>query len=559
MRNVKELYRIWIANTQDAELKAELLSMKDSEIEEAFFCDLEFGTGGLRGVMGTGTNRMNVYTVAKATRGLGNYILNEHSAKKRVAIGYDSRNKSQVFAKLAASILADMGIEVYIWSELLPTPMLSYAVRQLDCSNGIMITASHNPSKYNGYKVYRADGCQINEDDARKVSECIGKLGDFGNMGSASFEQLLETGKIQYISDKIYEDYIAQVIDCSMLNSVSGAEKSIKIVYSPLNGTGRRPVLDVLKRLGFENVTVIKEQEMPDGNFPTCTYPNPEIPEAMSLALKYAEHICADILLATDPDCDRVGVGVKNKDGSYVLLNGNEIGLLLLEFICKIRCDTGNMPDSAVVVKTIVTTDLAKNIADAYGVRLVNVLTGFKYIGNYIGQLESLGKQDDYIFGFEESCGYLSSGYVRDKDGVLAVMLVSELAARLKSEGKSLSDSLEDIYNTYGYCKNTLKSYLFEGTEGFSKIKAIMNRFRNGNIDLESFKVECVIDYLCGVDGLPSSDVIKFSLDDGSSFVIRPSGTEPKLKVYLSVNAENKSVAEEQTSKLVAVVERYIL
>jgi phosphoglucomutase len=494
---------------------------------------------------------MNVYTVAKATAGLGDYIISAHPDNKSVAIGYDTRNNSEGFARLTATILAAKGIKVYLWGEALPTPMLSFAVRALGCSTGIMLTASHNPSKYNGYKVYRADGCQITEEAAAKISECIGKKSDFGNIPNANYEDLCKSSLIEIISDDVYEAFIGEVMANSMLKSDTGADKSVKIVYTALNGTGRRPVLDVLSRCSFSAISTVAEQMAADGNFPTCPYPNPEIPEAMSLGLEYAEKMGAEILLATDPDCDRVGVGVRKPDGSYTLLTGNEIGLLLLEFICKRRTEAGTMPKSAVMVKTIVTTDLAEKIADSYKVKTANVLTGFKYIGDYIGELEAAGRTEDYILGFEESCGYLTAGYVRDKDGVLAAMLISELAAYYAAKGIGLYAALTDIYRTYGYCKNSLRSYTFEGNLGFAKMQSIMKAFRGGISSFGGLKVLGVLDYKDGLDGLPPSDVLKFKLEGGSTVVIRPSGTEPKLKAYFSASADSEIAANEITERMV--------
>ena len=551
MRDTRAIYNEWLKNVKDEELRKELLSMNEEAINDSFYSDLAFGTGGLRGVMAAGTGRMNIYTVAKATAGLGDYILAEHPDNKSVAIGYDTRHNSENFAHLAATILAAKGIKVYLWAEALPTPMLSYAVRTLGCFAGIMLTASHNPSKYNGYKVYREDGCQITEEAAAKISECIGKKSDFGNIPSATFEELCESKIIEIISDDVYEAFIKEVMANSMLKSDTGADRSVKIVYTALNGTGRRPVLDVLSRSGFSAISTVAEQMAPDGNFPTCPYPNPEIPEAMSLGLKYAEGCGAEILLATDPDCDRVGVGVRKPDGSYTLLTGNEIGLLLLEFICKRRTEAGTMPKSAIMVKTIVTTDLAERIATSYGVKTANVLTGFKYIGDYIGELEAAGRTEDYILGFEESCGYLTAGYVRDKDGVLAAMLISELAAYYSAKGRCLFDVLSDVYKTYGFCKNSLRSYTFEGNLGFSKMQSIMAKIREGVASFGGLKVEGVSDYKSGLDGLPPSDVLKFKLEGGSTVVIRPSGTEPKLKAYFSASADSESAANELTARMV--------
>lgn len=557
-RDNKALYHEWLASVSDDELKAQLLSMDDEAIDDAFFSDLSFGTGGLRGVMAAGTNKMNVYTVAKATRGLARYILASCPNQKKVAIGYDSRNNSERFAKLAAAILADMGIKVYIWSELLPTPMLSFAVRAHACSIGIMLTASHNPAEYNGYKVYREDGCQITEAMAEEISAYIAKENTFIETISPDFDALLDSGMIEYIKEEVYEDFMSAVMKNSLWDTRTDAVQP-SIVYTPLNGTGRRPVLDILARRGFEKVNTVREQLLPDGNFPTCPYPNPEIPTAMALGLSYAEETGADILLATDPDCDRVGVGARTPSGNYTLLTGNEIGLLLLEFICQRRMQCGTMPKSPVVVKTIVTTDIAPKIAQAYGASMVDVLTGFKYIGEVIGKLEIEGRDDDYIFGFEESCGYLTSGYVRDKDGVLAAMLVAEATAYYASLGKNLCEALDDIYKKYGYAKSSLKSYTFEGPTGFARMQAIMQKLRRGIDTIGGLKVEKTLDFKEGIEGLPKSDVLKFLLEGNSTLVVRPSGTEPKLKVYFSIGASDEESATALADIVAKEIENYIL
>ena len=557
-RNYKAIYEEGLCAATDAEVKAELLSMDETEVENAFFSELEFGTGGLRGIMAAGTNKMNVYTVAKATRGLGKYILSKLADCKKVAIGYDSRNYSERFAKLAAAILADMCIKVYIWRELLPTPMLSYAVRSIGCSVGVMLTASHNPAEYNGYKVYRADGCQITEEAARDISDFISKESTFKEGADHDFEELLTSGSIEYISEDVYEAYIADVMKNSLVDrEIAVAQPTV--VYTPLNGTGRRPVLDVLARRGFKKVSTVPEQTFADGNFPTCPYPNPERPEAMKLGLEYAEKIGADIMLATDPDCDRVGVGARTPDGGYALLTGNEIGLLLLEFICERRRALGIMPKNPVVVKTVVTTDVAPKIAENYGASMADVLTGFKYIGEYIGSLESQGKEGDFIFGFEESCGYLTSGYVRDKDGVLAAMLICELASYHAANGRSVCDALANIYEKYGYCKSSLRTYTFDGPKGFSNMQAIMQKLRSEIQSFGGLSVERVLDFKDGIIGLPPSDVIKFLLAGNSTLVVRPSGTEPKLKVYFSATAQNEKEASALTDAIAKDIESYIL
>lgn len=558
MREIDERYAAWLASVSRGEEKAELLGMDEATKSDAFFTELSFGTGGLRGIMAMGTNRMNRYTVAKATRGLCRYILSEFPENASVAIGYDSRNNSELFAKLAASILADAGVRVHLWSELLPTPMLSYAVRTLGCSVGIMLTASHNPGEYNGYKVYGADGCQITEEAAAKISAFISKEQAFGAKECASFEALYADGKISYIGEDVYEAFIKEVMGCSILGKSYPENASLKIVYTPLNGTGRRPVTDVLCRSGFENVHVVREQELPDGNFPTCPYPNPEIKEAMALGVSYAEKMGADILLATDPDCDRVGVGTPGINGEYTLLTGNEIGLLLFDFIAKSRTQNGTMPAHPVVVKTVVTSDLTDRIAERFGVCVKNVLTGFKYIGETIGAMEKAGQIEDYILGFEESCGYLTAGYVRDKDGVLAAMLIAELAAYHKANGKTLYDAICELYQTYGYCKNSLKSYAFTGPQGFADMQGVMQRLRGGVSAFGTLAVESVLDYAKGIDALPSSDVLKFLLQGGSTLTVRPSGTEPKLKVYFSVSAADAAEAKRMTEELTLEIEKII-
>lgn len=558
MRDIKAIYETWVVSVKDENLRRQLLSMDGNQINDAFFKDLTFGTGGLRGVMAAGTDRMNCYTVGRATRGLGHYILASCPDCPKVAIGYDSRKNSEQFAKLAARILSDMGIRVFIWRELLPTPMLSFAVRTLDCAAGIMMTASHNPSEYNGYKVYGADGCQITEEAAASISEYIAEEAYFEREGHQDFDEALASGKISYIDERIYESYLSQVIANSMLSKDSLINGNLKIVYSPLNGTGRRPVLDVLARCGFSDVTVVREQEYPDGNFTTCPYPNPEIPQAMQLGLDYARRLSSDILIATDPDCDRLGVGVRNIYGDYILLTGNEIGLLLLDFICKRRLEKGTLPKHPIAVKTVVTTDLANCIAEYYGVSMVNVLTGFKYIGEHIGTLEKEGRAKDFILGFEESCGYLTADYVRDKDGVLAAMLICEMASYYKQKRKTLCDAMDDIYQKYGYCQSILKSYTLEGAQGIENMRRIMEKLRLGCETMGGITVEKMLDFQKGIDGLPHSDVLKFQLAGGSSLTVRPSGTEPKLKVYLSVSAANKTEAIQIADDVIRDIESYV-
>lgn len=560
---IQKEYQRWLKTAlNDIDIENELQAMQhnDMEIEDAFYRNLAFGTGGLRGTIGAGTNRMNIYTTAKASQGLADYIIRHFPENERkIAVSYDSRIKSDLFAKTAAGVFAANQIQVYIYPELMPTPCLSFAVRRLACAAGIMITASHNPSKYNGYKVYGADGCQITTESAAEILKEIEKLDIFDDVKQILFEQGIDAGKIQYIPDIVYTDFVEEVKKQSMLTGTKAADsldKTAAIVYSPLNGTGLKPVLRVLRESGYTNITVVKEQEQPDGHFPTCPYPNPEIREAMELGMKYAEEQQADLLLATDPDCDRVGIAVKNQQGEYVLLSGNETGMLLLDYICARRLETGTMPEKPVMVKTIVTIDMAERIAAHYGVRTVNVLTGFKFIGEQIGLLERNGKTDSYIFGFEESYGYLSGTYVRDKDAVNAAFLICEMFAYYRSRGIGLIEKLNELYQTYGFCLNTLHSYTFEGAAGFEKMQKLMGDFRKGVLEFGGKMVKKCLDYAQGLDGLPKSDVLKFLLEDECSVVVRPSGTEPKLKVYISVSASDEYTAREVEKRIREEVEK---
>lgn len=547
----KQEYERWLQYaTEDQDIVTELEEMREEQIEDAFYRNLAFGTGGLRGTIGAGTNRMNVYTVAKASQGLANYLV-KHFETPSVVIGYDSRIKSDVFAKVAASVFAANGIGVRIWPELNPVPTVSFATRYLHASAGVMLTASHNPAKYNGYKVYGSDGCQITTDAAAEILNEIEKLDLFTDVKRTKFETALADEKVQYIEDTVLDAFLSEVKNQSVLYGEE-VNKNVAIVYSPLNGSGLKPVLRALKESGYTNITVVKEQEEPDGNFPTCPYPNPEIKEAMKLGMEYAKQCNADLLLATDPDCDRVGIAVKDKQGEYVLLSGNEAGMLLLDYICSQKKKHGKMPEDPVMIKTIVTTDMGEQIAEHYHVRTVNVLTGFKFIGEQIGLLEKRGKEDSYIFGFEESYGYLTGTYVRDKDGVNGAYMICEMFAYYASKGISLLDKLQELYEIYGYRLNTLHSYEFEGPSGFKKMQEIMAEFRNGLDTIGPKKVENVLDYEKGLNGLPKSDVLKYLLEDQCSVVVRPSGTEPKLKVYVSVCAESKeeaSVLEQQITE----------
>lgn len=542
-------FQLWLEKTHaHADLYGELQAIAGDEkaIEDRFYRELAFGTGGLRGVLGAGTNRMNVFTVGKATQGYSNYLKAAVSAPS-VAIAYDSRIDSDVFAKTAAAVFAANGIRVHIYPRLMPTPSLSFAVRDLKCDGGIVITASHNPAEYNGYKVYGADGCQITTQAAEAIQRQIDGVDTFQDVPDADFVALLDNGMISYISQDTVDRYLAAVSAASVLPT--GVVKDISIVYTPLNGAGISCVPDSLRANGYTNIVIPDEQKDPDGNFPTCPYPNPEIREALSIGLAWAEKTGSDMLLATDPDCDRVGVAVKNGDG-YILIDGNEMGVLLLDFLCKMRMAQKTMPERPVAVKTIVTAPMAEKVAKHYGVELRNVLTGFKYIGEQIGSLESKGEISRYIFGFEESYGYLSGGFVRDKDAVNASLLICDMFAWYRSQGKSLVDVLDELCETYGFYKTRLLSYTFKGITGFEKMQALMNGLRDCKPRaIAGNPVDYTIDYLRDETGLPKSDVIRFILPCGET-VIRPSGTEPKLKVYLTAVGKSGTDSERMLDAL---------
>ena len=554
MMDYKAEYRRW-QQCADPDLKEELSGFSDSQTEDAFYRNLAFGTGGLRGVIGAGTNRMNVHTVAKASQGLADYLL-KTAEKPSVVIGYDSRLRSDDFARVAAGVFAANHIRVHLWPELLPVPTVSFATRYLHADAGVMITASHNPAKYNGYKVYGADGCQITTEAAAGILAEIEKLDIFADVRTGEFARALADGCITYIPEEVLTAYLKEVENQSVLFG-EAVDRDVAIVYSPLNGTGLVPVTRVLKQAGYTNITVVAEQEQPDGNFPTCPYPNPEIREAMALGIQYAKKQNADLLLATDPDCDRVGIAVKDGKGEYVLLSGNETGLLLLDYLCAQRIKHGKMPEKPVMVKTIVTMDLGERIAASYGVETRNVLTGFKFIGEQIGLLEKSGHAERYIFGFEESYGYLSGSYVRDKDGVNAAFLICEMFSYYKTKGIRLTDRLQQLYAQFGYCLNTLHSYEFDGAAGFEKMRKIMARFRRGVETIGPKKVRKVLDYAPGLDGLPKADVLKYLLEDNCSVVVRPSGTEPKLKTYISVSAETKEAAQTVEAQIARSLDGY--
>ncbi len=562
MNDVNKLYHLWLERTRGNEaVNAELHAIEDKpdEILDRFYCSLEFGTAGLRGVLGSGTNRMNTYTVNQATQGLADYLNAEFNAPS-VAIAYDSRINSDVFAHGAAEVLAANGIKVYFYPELVPTPMLSFAVRRLRCSSGIIITASHNPSKYNGYKCYDPEGYQMTDAAAEKTYEYIQKVDIFDGVKTVPFEKALADGRIEYISDEINEEFYQRVLSCQINPGVCGQSR-LKLVYTPLNGTGNKPVREVLRRIGQADVTVVPEQELPDGNFPTCPFPNPEIRQSFERAFIIAEKTGADLLLATDPDCDRVGIAVLDK-GEYKLMTGNEVGALLTEYIMKCRSAAGTLPEKPLVVKSFVTTELVTQIAKKYGGETKSLLTGFKYIGELITGLEKNGKADRFIAGMEESYGYLSGTHARDKDAVVASMLITEMAAYYKSKGKTLIEVMNDLYGEYGMYLNTVLNFGFEGASGMEKMKTLMDDLRDGApSDIGGLQVLAVSDYMANetVDtktgektaiDLPKSNVLQYKLPGGSGVIVRPSGTEPKIKIYITAVAADKKSAEALTATI---------
>lgn len=547
-----ENYKRWLGKVTEEDLLTELKAIegKEEEINDRFYRDLEFGTGGLRGVIGAGTYRMNEHTVARATQGYSNY-LNKAAKNPSVSIAYDSRNKSDIFAKTAASVFAANGILVNIYKELMPTPSLSYAVRALNCDGGIVVTASHNPAKYNGYKVYGADGCQITLEVADAILAEIEAVDVFDDVKIMDFEAGLSEGKIKYIEDDVITGFIDAVSERAL--NPKEIDKNVSIVYTPLNGTGRYCVTRCLKENGYTQITIPKEQEMPDGNFTTCPYPNPEIREALEVGLKKAKEVGSDLLLATDPDCDRVGVAVKEGD-DYQLISGNQMGILLFDYICKTYKANGTMPENPVVVTTIVSTKMIDKIAADYGVEVRRVLTGFKFIGEQIGFLEADGEVDRYIFGFEESYGYLSGGHVRDKDGVNASLLICEMFAHYKALGISLVQMLNQLYEKYGYFKEALQSITFEGASGAKKMADLMESLRtNAPKEVAGYKVIDVKDYKAGIGNLPKSNVLEFNMEDDINVLVRPSGTEPKIKMYYLV----KGSSEQAGAEIVAALESY--
>ena len=542
--NVKRNYEEWLEKVSDEELKKELESLSGDEeaINERFYCELEFGTGGLRGKLRAGTNGMNVNTVSRAAAGLAEYLTETVKGEKSVSIAYDSRNKSREFAFLSAEIFSAKGIKAYIFDELAPTPVLSFAVRYLKTSAGVVVTASHNPKEYNGYKVYNEKGCQITEEAARAITEKIENASYFGKYRS-------NNTLIEVLDNRVMNAFLSEVEKLSLFDGT--ASSAPKIVYTPLNGTGYKPVTEILKRIGVKDLTVVPEQAYPDGNFPTCPYPNPEEKAALKLAIELAEKTNADMVLATDPDADRVGIAVRKKDGGFRLFNGNETGAIMENFMLSVKSKNGSMPKNPVVVKTIVTSDMATDIAKKYGAEVKEVLTGFKYIGETIDSIEN---PEDYVFGMEESYGYLVGRHVRDKDSVSAAMIIVEAAAYYASTGKTLIDALEDLYAEFGYYKTALVSRVYPGEKGKTEMDALISALRENPLkEIAGIKINEFKDYSKGIEGLPKSNVLSF-IGDGIKVIVRPSGTEPKVKYYLTA----KRPTEKESDEVVELLKKHI-
>ncbi len=540
---------LWLDRAgEDPDLTAELREVQNDEkaVSDRFYRHLAFGTGGLRGVLGAGTNRMNLYTVRRATQGLADY-LNATDLPKSVAIAHDSRVKGDLFAREAARVLAANGITAHLYPRLEPTPALSWAVRYLRCGAGICVTASHNPAQYNGYKVYGADGCQITPEAAEKVLAAMEKTDCFDGVKLADYDAAAAEGKIQIIPDECLDAFVDAVLDLRPGNDVS----KLKLVYTPLNGSGLECVKKLLAKMGVTELTVVPSQEAPDGHFPTCPYPNPEIREAMEEGLRLCDEMKPDLLIGTDPDCDRMGAAVPDGQGGYRLITGNEMGVLLLDYLCRTRVARGTMPKDPVAVTTIVSTDMAAPVAESYGVELRRTLTGFKYIGEQIGLLEAEGHPERYLFGFEESYGYLSGAHVRDKDAVNAVMLACECAAWYAGQGMTLLDAMNALYERFGFYRNGLLSRAFEGQDGMAAMDALMKSLRTAPpAEIGGWKVSGTTDYLNDGTGLIPSDVLEFRLEDAGKVIVRPSGTEPKLKIYLSVRGSGEKDAAARLERL---------
>ncbi|MCL2108691.1 MAG: phospho-sugar mutase [Oscillospiraceae bacterium] len=566
-------YELWLEKAvSDPDLPVELAAIKgdDEAILDRFYRELEFGTAGLRGIIGAGPNRMNYYTVRRATQGLALYVKEKNPANPAVAICYDSRIKSDYFSEKAAEVLAAAGVKVYIFKELMPTPVLSYAVRELKCDAGINMTASHNPAKFNGYKAYGADGSQLSSDAADIVLEKSMALDIFEDIESIDFAEALNSGVISYIDDSLVEGYYEQVKKQSIHADIC-RDAGLKVVYTPLNGAGNKPVRRILADIGITDVTVVPEQELPDGNFPTCPYPNPEFKEALERGLQLCAKQKPDLLLATDPDCDRVGIAVIDDNGEYELFTGNEVGVMLLEYIARERIALGTMPDKPVSVKSVVSTTLTDKICAEYGVELVNVLTGFKHIGEQISILEDKGEEDRFIFAFEESYGYLAGNYCRDKDAVVASMLICEMAAFYRSKGVSLIQARAKMYEKYGVFYNTVDNIAFEGASGMEKMGRIMQQLRDNYpreiagmrvITYSDFGAQTRLNLLTNQESaipLPKTNMVFFDLEGGGSLVVRPSGTEPKIKIYYTTVGQSLQEAEGIRREIAAEIKQYFL
>lgn len=570
MNDIHMLYDLWCEKaTADADLLPELQSVQgnEEEILDRFYKNLEFGTAGLRGVIGAGTNRMNIYTVNQATQGLADY-LNSDFENPSIAIAYDSRIKSDVFARSAACVLAANGVKVYLYPELVPTPMLSYAVRALSCSSGIIITASHNPSKYNGYKCYDPNGYQMTDEAAAKTYAYIQKVDMFTGAKTVDFDEALKNGAIEYIKREVFENFYSEVRKAQVNPDVC-ENTDLSVIYTPLNGTGNLHVREILKQIGIQDVTVVPEQELPDGNFPTCPYPNPEIRQAFECAIKLSETKKADLLLATDPDCDRVGIAVFD-DGEYKLMSGNEVGAMLTEYILSSLAEQKKLPENPIVVKTIVTSRLVAEIAENYGAETADLLTGFKYIGELVTNLEKNGETDRFVVGMEESYGYLRGAHARDKDAVVASMLICEMAAYYKAKGMSLYTFMQSIYEKYGMYLNTLLNFSFEGAAGMQKMADMMNALRaEAPKSVAEETVREITDYKESVRKntqtgeteavtLPKSNVLQYRLEGTDSVIVRPSGTEPKIKVYITSVAPTREAAQAKADRIAADMEKIL-
>lgn len=570
MNDINKLYDLWVSSAiADKDLISELESVKgDKEaILDRFYKNLEFGTAGLRGVIGAGTNRMNVYTVNQATQGLADY-LNESFENPAVAIAYDSRIKSKEFAESAAGVLAANGIKVYIYPELVPTPMLSFAVRRLGCSSGIIITASHNPSKYNGYKCYDPNGYQMTDEAAEKTYNYIQNIDMFTGVKTMDFDDALAVDMVDFIEDWLYDEFYEKVLSCR-INADAIKKSGLKLIYTPLNGAGNKPVRKIFKKTGIKDVTVVKEQEKPDGNFPTCPYPNPEIRQAFECAIETAKGTEADLLLATDPDCDRVGIAVRDGD-DYVLMTGNEVCAMLCEYLLSNLKEQNKLPENPIVVKSIVTTPLIEAICKEYNAEVADLLTGFKYIGELITSLEKEGKEDNFVVGMEESYGYLRGIHARDKDAVVASLMIAEMAAVYKLKGMSLKQFMDSIYEKYGMYLNSVLNFAFEGASGMQKMSDIMNSLREKSpaafadkkvVKIADYKTSTVTDVLSGDVKdikLPKSNVLSYSLEDNSKVIIRPSGTEPKIKIYITAYDDTRAKAEAKSALISADAEKLL-